>query len=48
MKEFGKHTPMGRPGQPAEIAPAFVYLASHESSYTVGTILSVTGGEPTA
>ena len=44
--KFGEKTPMGRPGQPAEIAAAFVYLASHESSYTVGTILSVTGGEP--
>ena len=45
---FGEKNPMGRPGQPAEIAAAYVYLASHESSYAVGTILSVTGGEPTA
>ncbi|MDO5705269.1 MAG: SDR family oxidoreductase [Paracoccus sp. (in: a-proteobacteria)] len=48
VTKFGEKSPMGRPGQPAEIAAAFVYLASHESSYTVGTILSVTGGEPTA
>jgi len=46
VQKFGAKSPMGRPGQPAELASAFVYLASHESSYTVGTILEVTGGEP--
>lgn len=48
VQTFGEKSPIGRPGQPAEIAPAFVYLASQESSFAVGTILSVTGGEPTA
>ena len=46
VEKFGSKSPMGRPGQVAEIAPAFVHLASHESSYTVGTILEVTGGQP--
>ena len=46
VETFGQKSPMGRPGQPAEIAPAYVYLASHEASYTAGTILEVTGGEP--
>lgn len=36
---------MGRPGRSAELAPAFVYLASNEASYTVGEILAVTGGQ---
>lgn len=44
VKHFGEKTPMGRPGQVAEIAAAYVYLASQESSYTVGAILEVTGG----
>ena len=48
VKHFGEGNPMGRPGQPAEIAPAFVYLASNEASYTVGEILAVTGGKPTS
>lgn len=46
LEEFGKHTPMGRPGQPAELAPTFVFLASQESSYITGEIIGVTGGEP--
>ena len=46
VDHFGQNNPMGRPGQPAEIAPAFVYLASQEASYTVGEILDVTGGKP--
>ncbi|SFP05865.1 SDR family oxidoreductase [Tranquillimonas alkanivorans] len=48
VEHFGEGNPMGRPGQPAEIAPAFVYLASNEASYTVGEILGVTGGKPTS
>lgn len=48
VAHFGEGAPMGRPGQPAELAGAFVYLASPESSFTVGEILGVTGGKPTA
>ena len=47
LEEFGENTPLGRMGQPAELAPAFVFLASAESSYVVGETLSVTGGKPT-
>ena len=43
---FGADSPMGRPAQPAELAPAFVYLASPESGYVTGQVLAVTGGEP--
>ncbi|MAX84948.1 MAG: NAD(P)-dependent dehydrogenase [Hyphomonas sp.] len=46
VQEFGKGTPMGRPGQPAELAPTFVFLASQESSYISGEIIGVTGGKP--
>ena len=45
--EFGKDTPLGRAGQPAELAPAYVFLASAESSYVVGETLNVNGGSPT-
>ncbi|AKT37284.1 SDR family oxidoreductase [Chondromyces crocatus] len=44
--EFGKDSPMGRPAQPGELAPAFVFLASNESSYINGEVLGVTGGKP--
>jgi NAD(P)-dependent dehydrogenase (short-subunit alcohol dehydrogenase family) len=44
--EFGKDSPMGRPAQPAELAPAFVFLASREASYVNGEVLGVTGGKP--
>ncbi len=47
VEEFGKSVPMGRPGQPAEIAPVFVFLASQESGYITGEIFGVTGGHPT-
>lgn len=43
---FGSDTPLGRPGQPVEVASAFVYLASEEASYVSGTVLGVTGGKP--
>jgi NAD(P)-dependent dehydrogenase (short-subunit alcohol dehydrogenase family) len=45
---FGENTPLGRPGQPAELAPAFVFLASEESRYITGEVLGVTGGRPLA
>ncbi|MGE8360275.1 SDR family oxidoreductase [Pseudomonas sp.] len=41
---FGSDTPMGRPGQPSEVAPAFVYLASNDASYVTGQMLHVNGG----
>ena len=47
LPEFGKSTPLGRAGQPAELAPAYVFLASAESSYVVGETLNVNGGSPT-
>jgi len=42
---FGQDTPLGRAGQPAELAPAYVFLASPESSYVSGAIVPVTGGK---
>jgi NAD(P)-dependent dehydrogenase (short-subunit alcohol dehydrogenase family) len=45
FKEFGKHTLLGRAAQPAEIAPAFVFLASNDARYITGSILDVTGGQ---
>ena len=44
----GKTTPMGRPGQPAELAPVFVFLASQDSTYITGECIAVTGGKPLA
>lgn len=45
ITEFGKHQPIGRPAQPEEIAPAYVFLASEaDSSYVTGCILPETGG----
>ncbi|GGC80107.1 dehydrogenase [Tersicoccus solisilvae] len=46
LPEFGKSTPLGRAGQPAELAPAYVFLASAESSYVLGETLNVNGGMP--
>lgn len=46
VKTFGQDTPMGRAGQPAELAPLFVFLASQESSYISGEVVGVTGGKP--
>jgi NAD(P)-dependent dehydrogenase (short-subunit alcohol dehydrogenase family) len=45
VDEFGQQTPLGRAGQPAELAPAFVFFASQESSYVTGEVLGVTGGK---
>jgi NAD(P)-dependent dehydrogenase (short-subunit alcohol dehydrogenase family) len=47
LPEFGEDTPLGRMGQPAELAPAYVFLASAESSYVIGETLNVNGGMPT-
>lgn len=44
VDSFGQDTPIGRAGQPAELAPAFVFLASQESSYITGETIAVTGG----
>lgn len=44
LETFGKNVPLGRPGQPAEVAPAFVFLASQESSYITAEVIGVTGG----
>ena len=46
VKEFGKQTPMQRPGQPKELAPVYVMLASDEASYISGATVPVTGGKP--
>jgi NAD(P)-dependent dehydrogenase (short-subunit alcohol dehydrogenase family) len=43
---FGEQTPMGRAGQPAELAPAYVFLASGKASYITGEVIAVTGGLP--
>ena len=45
LVKFGADTPLGRPGQPAEIAAQYVLLASHESSFTTGNVWGSTGGE---
>ena len=45
--EFGADNPMGRPAQPAELAPAYVFLASDESRFVVGEVIGVTGGKLT-
>jgi NAD(P)-dependent dehydrogenase (short-subunit alcohol dehydrogenase family) len=46
VAQFGKKTPMKRPGQPDEVAPSYVFLASAESSYMTGQVLHPNGGEP--
>lgn len=48
VAEFGKQVPLERPGQPVELAPAYVFLTSQEASYVSGETYGVTGGSPTA
>jgi NAD(P)-dependent dehydrogenase (short-subunit alcohol dehydrogenase family) len=45
VKEFGKKVPLGRPGQPSEVGPSFVFLASEDASYITGQVLHPNGGE---
>jgi NAD(P)-dependent dehydrogenase (short-subunit alcohol dehydrogenase family) len=46
VESFGEQVPLGRPGQPAEVAPVYVLLASDEASYISGARVAVTGGKP--
>lgn len=46
VQNFGAHTPLGRPGQPVEVAPIYVLLASDEASYITGQRYGITGGKP--
>jgi NAD(P)-dependent dehydrogenase (short-subunit alcohol dehydrogenase family) len=46
VEKFGENTPLGRPGQPAELAPVYVLLASDDGSYVSGARVAVTGGRP--
>ncbi len=46
VKTFGQQTPLGRAGQPAELAGSYVLLASEQGSYMTGAVIAVTGGEP--
>jgi NAD(P)-dependent dehydrogenase (short-subunit alcohol dehydrogenase family) len=48
IPEFGKDTPMGRPGQPNEVAPSFLFLACEDASYMTGQVLHPDGGESTS
>jgi NAD(P)-dependent dehydrogenase (short-subunit alcohol dehydrogenase family) len=45
VEEFGQSVPLGRPGQPDEIAPCYVFLASDDASYMTGQVLHPNGGE---
>ena len=44
IENFGEHTPLGRCGQPSEVAPAYVYLASEDATYMTGQVLHINGG----
>ncbi|WP_318011523.1 MULTISPECIES: glucose 1-dehydrogenase [unclassified Mesorhizobium] len=46
VREFGRNTPIGRPAHPAELAGAYVLLASDDASYMAGAVVAVTGGRP--
>jgi enoyl-[acyl-carrier-protein] reductase (NADH) len=46
VKKFGSNVPIGRPGQPKEVAPVYVMLASDEASYISGATVAVTGSKP--
>ena len=43
---FGEDTPLGRPGQPGELAPLYVFLATEDSRYISGEVIGATGGKP--
>lgn len=45
VSDFGKKVPMGRPGQPSEVGPAYVFLACEDSSYMTGQVIHINGGE---
>jgi NAD(P)-dependent dehydrogenase (short-subunit alcohol dehydrogenase family) len=45
VETFGQEVPMGRPGQPEEVAPSYVFLASDDASYISGQVLHINGGE---
>ena len=45
VEQFGKSSMIGRPAQPAELAPAYVFLASNDSSFVTGSVVDMTGGE---
>jgi len=45
VSEFGKNTPLGRAGQPSEVAPAYVFLASEDASYITGHVIHINGGD---
>ncbi len=44
LEDFGANTPLGRPAQPAELAPLYVFLGSDDSRYIIGEIIGATGG----
>lgn len=46
VEDFGKDSPLGRPGQPNEVAPSFLFLACDDSSYMTGQVLHPNGGDP--
>ena len=48
VKDFGKDSPMGRPGQPNEVAPSFLFLACDDASYMTGQVMHPDGGESTS
>ena len=48
VEKFGSEVPMGRPGQPVELAPVYVFLASQEASFVTGEVYAATGGNGTA
>ncbi len=48
VEKFGSEVPLGRPGQPVELAPVYVFLASQEASYVTGEVYGATGGNGTA
>ncbi len=45
VKTFGRHAPMGRAGQPSEVPPAYVFLASEDASYITSRVIHPNGGE---